>query len=68
MPEVPGRHRTWIVFFIGDSAIARYMIDDLQPGEDITDEPPSVEMTMAEWADRHAEFGLNVDGTPIEGA
>lgn len=61
---VPGRHRRWHVANFGMFVIARYVIDDQTPDEDVTDDPPTVRLTRAEWLARHDEFGLSADFRP----
>lgn len=37
------------------------------PGEDLVEFPPTIELTWDEWLAGHADYGLHVDGTRIEG-
>ena len=63
---VPGRRRRWHVANFGMFVIARHVIDDQRPDEDVTDDPPTLRLTRAEWLERHAEFGLTADFQPHE--
>lgn len=65
VPMVEGRERRWQVLFPhGDEALlVHYLV--LEPGEDVSDSPPEVRMSRAEFRERHAEFGLDVDGRPV---
>ena len=62
--EVPDRARAWGVSFLHSAAIVRHYIADLAPGEDVTDYPETHELTLDEWAEKHAEYGLTLDGKP----
>jgi len=62
--EVPDRKRAWGVTFAFGKVIVRHYIVDLAPEEDIRDFPETHEMTRDEWAERHAEYGLTLDGSP----
>lgn len=58
------RERTWMATIHGGNILVRqYPV--LTPGEELTDNPPSQTMTLAEWQRRHSEFGCNVDGSPV---
>jgi hypothetical protein len=65
----PDRERRWVVHFIGgtgaDPVIVRHYAV-LTPGEDLTENPPSHELTWDEWVAGHAEYGLTLDGQPTE--
>lgn len=58
------RPRQWQVMIMGDTVTARYYAI-LEPGEDLTEYPRTERMTRAEWSERHAEYGLTVDGQPL---
>ncbi len=62
---VPGRRRRWHVADFGMFVIARYVIDDQTPDEDVTDDPPTVRLTRDEWLRRHAEFAMTADFRPL---
>jgi hypothetical protein len=65
-----GRARAWYVVFIGGiggSPVILRNCAKLAPGEDLTEDPPSHELTWDEWMTRHASYGLDIDGKPIAG-
>lgn len=69
-PEVFGRKRRWHVRKIGipgqvQEVIARHVIDDLGPDEQINDSPRTVVMSPQEWELHHADFGHRADFTPL---
>lgn len=61
--ELPGRHRHWMAVFVVGCVILMRVIDDQQPGEDVTDQPPVVILTTEEFEATCADYGLNPDGT-----
>jgi hypothetical protein len=65
----PDRPRQWMAHFLGGPGnnpviLRRYAI--LADGEDLTEDPPSVELNWGEWVNRHGEYGLDVDGQPAQ--
>lgn len=64
VPMVVGRERSWRLVIHGDAVVViNYLV--LEDGEDINDSPPEEQMSRAEFARRHAEFGLDPDGKPL---
>lgn len=65
-PPVEGRERRpQVMFPYGDDVVVvHYLV--LEPGEDIDDTPPEDHMTRAEWKQRHTDYGLTIDGRPLE--
>ncbi|GGM53142.1 hypothetical protein ACFFX1_55050 [Dactylosporangium sucinum] len=63
------RPRRWYASIIGagQNVVVRHSAI-LQPGEDLTEYPPTLELTWDEWVDTHSNYGLNLDGTPVEEA
>lgn len=64
------RERRWMVHFLGGTGAAdttvlvrQYAV--LAPGEELSEYPPTVEMTWAEWESHHADYGLTIEGTPL---
>lgn len=63
--QVEDRERQWsAVMGRGPGVLLRNCLV-LQPGEQIDDQPPELRLTDGEWRERHAEFGLDVDGQPL---
>lgn len=65
--EVPGRQRQWQARFLGrtgDPVLVRHYIVDLAPEEDIRDYPETHELTWDEWTEKHAEYGMTLEGKP----
>lgn len=58
------RERVWSAHIHGDTVIARHYAV-LAPGEDLTEDPPTVVMSREEWALRRPEFNCNLDGSPL---
>lgn len=53
--------RRWAAVFLGSRVLLRnWLIPD--PGEDLTDDPPTVTLTAQEFANTHADYGLTADG------
>lgn len=57
------RQRKWMAHILRDEVVVRHYAV-LAPGEDLTETPPTVTMSLAEWQTRHTEFDCNVDGSP----
>lgn len=67
-PPDGDRPRHWRAHSTGEGGavlLRHYAI--LEPGEDLTEYPKTIELTWQEWLDSHAYYGLNADGTRIEG-
>jgi hypothetical protein len=66
-PPDGDRPRQWVASVMGpgDPVIVRY-VAILEPGEELTEYPKTLELTADEWRDTHADYGLNVDGSRIE--
>jgi hypothetical protein len=66
-PPDGDRPRQWVasVMGLGDPVIVRY-VAILEPGEDLTEYPKTLELTAEEWRDTHADYGLHADGSRIE--
>lgn len=62
----PERPRAWSAFFVGDTVMVRHHAI-LADGEDLTENPPYHHLTASEWAERHRDYGLDINGQPIEG-
>lgn len=58
-----GRERRWHAYFFGGPVVLRKELVVPVDG----DYPETWELTWAEWEDMHADYGLNIDGTPLEG-
>lgn len=58
------RERVWAGHVVGDVVIVRHYLV-LEPGEEMDDDPPTQTMPLAEWRQRHAEFGCAADGQPL---
>ena len=66
VPTIQGRDRRWaLVVRHDDVLVVNYLM--VEPGEQVDDTPPEVRMSRTDWARRHAEFGLTVDGRPLDG-
>lgn len=59
------RQRFWGVTFVRDVVFVRHY-PVLEPGEDLTEQTPTIRLTKDEWLQRHAEWGLDVDGNRLE--
>jgi hypothetical protein len=64
----PDRPRQWGVHFLAGAGadpvvVRQYATPGL--GEDLTEDPPSRELTWEEWAISHGEYGLDTDGQPL---
>lgn len=60
------RPRQWKAYLRpGDSAQLRHHAV-LTPGEDLTEYPPTVELSWPEWLDSHTDYGLTADGRALE--
>lgn len=65
-PAEGDRPRRWYATVMGpaDPVVVRHMAI-LEPGEDLTEYPKTLELTPDEWREGHAGYGLNADGTPM---
>jgi len=66
-PKDGDRERRWAAHFLGPQGsdgtrvlLRRYAV--LAKGEHLDDYPPTVELSWAEWAEGHGEYGLGLDG------
>lgn len=57
------RERVWMATTHGDMVTVRHYAV-LEPGEELTETPPTEVMTSAEWLQRHEEFDCDADGQP----
>lgn len=60
------RDRTWLAVTTGDPVMCMYHAV-LDPGEDLTETPPTLEVDAAEWQSTHQLYGLDASGQPIPG-
>lgn len=65
MTQPSERQRFWGVTFVGAVVLVRHY-PVLAPGEDLTEDTPTIRLTKDEWLQRHAEWGLDVDGNRLE--
>lgn len=63
-PKPDSRPRAWAAHFIGQTVILRHYAV-LRDGEELTEYPKTVELDAAEWADAHAQYGLDIDGRAV---
>jgi hypothetical protein len=63
-PPDGDRPREWHYMRMFDTVTVTYNAI-LEPGEDLTEYPETHRMDYAEWSERHAEYGLTIDGTPL---
>lgn len=59
------RQRFWGITQVGDIVLVRHY-PVIAPGEELTENTPTIRLTRAEWLERHTEWGMNADGTPME--
>lgn len=64
-PPDGDRPRQWGAMFApgGGSVLLRHFAV-LEPGEELSEYPKTLLLTAQEWAETHADYGLNADGTP----
>lgn len=69
-PPDGDRPRTWGAVLLGPAAADTQVIVRhfaiLEPDEDLTEYPKTLQMSWQEWTEHHADYGLNLDGTPSE--
>lgn len=65
MSENVERQRFWGIAHMGGLVFVRHY-PVLAPGEDLAEQTPTIRLTRDEWLERHAEWGLDVDGNPVE--
>jgi len=58
------RERVWMAS-VGTELVTVRHFAVLEPGEDLTDNPPTERMSMTEWRERHLEFDCGLDGMPL---
>lgn len=66
-PADEDRPRHWGAVLVGPGSVVQlthYAV--LAPGEELTETPPRRAITWAQWLETHAEYGLGVDGRPLE--
>ena len=61
----PGPGRRWMVHFLSAAYVRPYLVDHADGVVDEEIQHMQVEVPLAEWPQRCAEFGLTVDGTPV---
>lgn len=65
----PNRPRAWGAACVGppgpDATVLLRQYAILAPGEDLTEYPPTIELTWDEWVAGHADYGLTVEGVPL---
>lgn len=59
------RPRFWGVVFLRNERVLLRHWPIPAHGEDLTERTPQLYLTRTEWAQRHAEFNLAADGTPL---
>lgn len=64
-PPAHDRTRQWQGTYAWGECLLRFYAV-LAPGEDLTDYPPTIELTDAEWIEQHATvYGLDLDGHTV---
>jgi hypothetical protein len=63
--HVENRERAWCAVMGRGAGVLLRNCLVLKVGEQIDDQPPEVRLTDEQWRERHAEFGLDIDGQPL---
>lgn len=66
-PAKDDRPRRWSAIIFGQMGPVVLRHDAiLEPGEDLTEYPKTLELTIEEWRGSHAKYGLDLDGIPLD--
>lgn len=69
-PPAGDRPRQWTAQILGrpgaeDTVVILRHSAILEPGEELTEYTPTIELTWAEWEAMHADYGLDINGQPL---
>lgn len=59
------RERCWMGHVLSDTDVTVRHYAVLQHGEELTENPPTEVMTLAQWKLRHLEYDCDIDGMPL---